>query len=222
MIVRTLLALAFYVLLSSPLTNAEAGEKIRLFKEYWFGQPMAEIRANKEVYQYSEEDVVLSALDTTFAQIRATILFQVFPGTDDLAAVLVVSEYSEQAFLRFSEALGDGFIPVLIQGPHGSMDVISEASARSHQDLLAAIGKFQNEGIYRGTLQVTYVEQSAFEAASKAGFGLSSATDLVQRMPGSARTADLAVADGTLLSINFSVPKLAVERLKGNAPPEDF
>jgi len=220
--VRTLLALALYVLLSSPLTNAEAGEKIRLFKEYWFGQPMTEIRANKEVYQYSEQGVVLPALDTIFAQVKVTILFRSFPDTDDLAAVLIVSEFSDEAFVRIYEALRGGFVAVFMQGSHGSIDVISELSARTHEDVLAAVAKFQREGIYEGRLQITFVEKSAYDAALKAGSGLSSIEDLGQKMPESARTADLILADNTHLSINFLVPKLAAQRLKSNAPPEDF
>ncbi len=200
---------AFVVL--SLVSGADANERLKLFKEYWYGQPLEEIRKdpNAQAIAGTHGREILT-VDTIFMGARAKLIFQPLDTKDALSSVNVLQEWDPEQFERLNFGLQQTFLPIFALSHGNVMDYVDAGS--TGLEASAARRRFEDTAIAAGDLRIFMIERSAIRSVND----VRNADDAVANQKDNARTALLAVL-GDDLVVTFRI-----SRKEDNVPVEDF
>jgi len=186
---RLILSLIDLLVLYS-IDDVTAAERVRLFQDYWYGEPLDEIRKDPRTYVVKGRfDRDLLALESTFMGSKVKVVFQP-NGEGSLRSLAIVQDWDRNQFNEVRAGLENEYVPVWAVTGDEILDYIVGVGSTAEESVKAA-RKFEYFGIQRSDLLIHFVERS-----SKAATGNpANADDLEAKLDRSARTVELLATD---------------------------
>ena len=177
--------------LATGAVVGEAAEKPKLFKTYWYGQPMEEIRRDPSAYKNGN----LLLIDTRFMGAAAQVVFLPFDTRDELSSVILMQDWDPDQFERLKDGLSETFLPLFGMTGGDVFDYI-DAGATALQ-AVAAKRRFESAALAAGQFRLFMVERSAVRDVEN----VRNADEAVANEEPNARLAVLDVSPGKILVV---------------------
>jgi hypothetical protein len=185
------------LLLAFVLSDSASGEeRLKLFKDYWYGEPLDAIRQDSRTFTHENQTGErLLELKTTFLGAEVVLVFEPFADRDALESVIMYLPSDQGKFENFKEGLNKAFLPVIAASQEEIFDYVMRHGSTAVEDA-ALERRFEDAAFRAGDLKIMYVERSSLPDVD----ALRSADDVFTALEDRTRVAWLAAtADKILL-----------------------
>lgn len=218
---RTLIAVCAGLFLAS---QAVAAEQPKLFKSWAYDAPMSAFTEAEGYYDCSADFGAKSLCTDEVEFLGHTFGAVLIPSSDRLQAVMLVSEFDQDIYVKAIGALAKGFTMVGMRGASDQFDLVEAVrSSGNIQNFQTKMNDYETLHLNQGQLTYVFLEQPAEKVRlHKSAYATTVAA------PTSARTAELYViqdAEESALLIKFTLPGLYQQQMLDSvkqAPAEDF
>ncbi|RUQ39249.1 MAG: hypothetical protein EKK69_09815 [Candidatus Competibacteraceae bacterium] len=228
--ISTLLTITFLVITIGfmPGLFAQTTNNPSLFKEYIYDTPSSVFLEKDGYYDCSDDtgDAARCMDNVDFVGHKFTIHLM-FTDQHLTSVTLITDDFNQDVYLRIAGALGKTFTPCMLQGATERLDLIELArTSQSKSDFQSKMSSFESVNLSNGELTYIFVELPGSDIRGK-----KNAIEAIMSAPANTRTAELSVEEDTednskaTLSINFTLPKLSLEKMNkkmSDAPVEKF
>ena len=218
---------ALWLLVCPPAS----ADQPRLFRDFVFGMPKAELLELPDIYDCSAEIgeegwLCLPEGGDTFANTDVEVAFALID--EALFSVTLVTEFSQQKYVDFIAALSARHELVSLGGTQGVLDLMIEArnAGTDQATYRKRLADFESQALQNGTITYTFVARSWLQSASAAG--ARTAVDLMRKMATDDRLVELSATDGegeyageAFLTIRFTLPKMLETVIASKAQQDD-
>ncbi|MBU1286064.1 MAG: hypothetical protein KJ794_21915 [Gammaproteobacteria bacterium] len=218
---RSLITVCAGLLLAS---QAVASEQPKLFKSWAYDAPMSVFTEAKGYYDCSADFGAKARCTDEVEFLGHTFGAVLIPSSERLQAVMLVSEFDQDIYVKAIGALVKGFTMVGMRGTSDQFDMVEAIrSSGNVQAFQTKVNDYETLNLNQGQLTYVFLEQPAEKVRlHKSAYAATSAA------PNSARTAELYVvqdAEESALLIKFMLPGLYQQQMLDSvkqAPAEDF
>lgn len=159
-------------LISSKVTAPQSHIKSttpssKLYKEYRFGMPKADIQEIPDIYDCSKlvEKGALCVDGAKFAREDVSLGFRFI--NEKLVAVMLLAEFTQENYLQFIGALNSKFQIVTIESGNEKLDFLIQVKTYKESEFKKNIIDFEERALARGDIMYTYFEKESFHKMVK-------------------------------------------------------
>lgn len=187
-----------------------------LFDSYRFGDSHSAFTEEKGYYDCSAQMGMMSRCLDDIPFTNESFSLALSFTDNGLKSVTLLNAYDDALFAKVMGALTQSFTLVALQGPVQLLDMVQLSnSLEDKEKILPIVNQFEDISLAQGKLSYILVERPANELLK-----MSNSAEAVSKSPNDTRLAELTIfADsevGSYLYIQFSLPKLEMERKRNN------
>lgn len=160
-------------ILASPATTAPKSKinvtssSSKLYQEYRFGMPKAEIIKIDNVYDCADvfEKGALCIDQEKFVGEDVSIAFRFI--NDKLVTVVLMSEFTQENHLQFVAALSSKFQLMTIESDSEKLDILVQVRKYKKSEFRKNIVDFEERALEKGNIKYTFYEKDSFNKMVK-------------------------------------------------------
>lgn len=212
---RTLIAVVVFTFSAS--IGAEAP---RLYGEYAYGYPVSELEKESGAFDCTDDMGAghwICIENERFVDHEVLIAFKIQDGL--LVSILIVAEFSEQAYADFFGAMTSKFELVLLSDGESTYDLLHNSKRKDRNTMAQEVGEFEREALLGSSVAYTFVEKSTASSSEQ----YANLTDMVAKVDPSRRFADFQVSadvEAILLTVHFYMPGKQMNAIKASIERE--
>lgn len=212
----------FKITIIMCLTSIAYAGNTRLYKQYVFGMSRKEIKQDKKVYDCSKsfEQGALCKDREKFAGEDMAISFRFL--NNKLVAVVLLPEFTNENYIKFSSALVSKFQLASIQNEQKKVDLLLQFKKNGKDMALKNIADVEQIGLSNGNIKYVFIDKNIFLKLAKTS---SSIVDLTMKADRNMRVVEYVVFEDENTKyglIQFAAPNRTRELMKIKQKYEDF
>ena len=195
-------------------------EEPRLYGEYAYGYPVSELEKANGAFDCTDDmgsGHWICIENQQFVDHDVLIAFKIQDGL--LVGILLVAEFSEQAYADFFGAMTSRFDLVLLSDGEVTYDILHNSKRKDRNTIAQEVGEFEREALLGSSVAYTFVEKSTDSSLDQ----FANLTDMVAKVDPSRRFADFQVSadvETVLLSVHFYMPGKQLNAIKASIERE--